>query len=129
MSFNILIVEDSLVVREVIKKTVRISGVSGGEILEAQNGREGLKRARDHWVDLILTDLNMPEMDGLNFIEELKVDEVLRSIPIIVISQEGRDKMVNKAMSLGASQYLIKPFRPEQIGEVVLKELGYNVEQ
>jgi len=127
MAFNILIVDDSPIMRQVIKKTVRISGIDIGEIYEAGNGFEGLKQARDNWTDLILTDINMPEMDGITYIKELKEDEVLSSIPIIVISTEGRDEVVQEALSLGASDYITKPFRPEEIGRDVLRVLGYDV--
>ena len=127
MAFNILVVDDSPIMRQVIKKTVRISGIDIGEIYEAGNGYEGLKQAKDNWIDLILTDINMPEMDGLTYITELKKDEVLNSIPVIVISTEGRDEIVKKALSLGAADYITKPFRPEEIGRDVLRVLGYDV--
>ncbi|MGM0587743.1 MAG: response regulator [Bacteroidota bacterium] len=126
MAFNILIVDDSPIMRQVIKKTVRISGIDIGEIYEAGNGKEGLQQARDNWIDLILTDINMPEMDGITYIKELKGDEVLSSIPVIVISTEGRDEVVKEALSLGASDYITKPFKPEEIGNDVLRVLGYN---
>jgi two-component system chemotaxis response regulator CheY len=126
MAFNILIVDDSPIMRQVIKKTVRISGIDIGEIYEAGNGKEGLQQARDNWIDLILTDINMPEMDGITYIKELKGDEVLSSIPIIVISTEGRDEVVKEALSLGASDYITKPFQPEEIGNDVLRVLGYD---
>lgn len=126
MAFNILIVDDSPIMRQVIKKTVRISGIDIGEIYEAGDGTEGLQRAKDNWTDLILTDINMPEMNGITFIKELKGDEVLSSIPIIVISTEGRDEIVQKAISLGASDYVTKPFKPEEIGRDVLRVLGYE---
>lgn len=126
MAFNILIVDDSPIMRQVIKKTVRISGIDIGEIYEAGNGKEGLQQARDNWIDLILTDINMPEMDGITYIKELKSDEVLSSIPVIVISTEGRDEVVKEALSLGASDYITKPFKPEEIGNDVLRVLGYH---
>jgi two-component system chemotaxis response regulator CheY len=126
MAFNILIVDDSPIMRQVIKKTVRISGIDIGEIYEAGNGKEGLQQARDNWIDLILTDINMPEMDGITYIQELKGDEVLSSIPVIVISTEGRDEVVQEALSLGASDYITKPFKPEEIGNDVLRVLGYH---
>jgi two-component system chemotaxis response regulator CheY len=126
MAFNFLIVDDSPVMRKVIIKTIRMSGVDVGELFEAGNGAEGLIEARAHWIDLILTDLNMPIMDGLTFIEYLKDDEVLRSIPVIVISTEGRDDVVQRALDIGAADYITKPFRPEQIGADVLKILGYS---
>ena len=126
MAFNILIVDDSPIMRQVIKKTVRISGIDIGEIYEAGDGTEGLQQAKDNWTDLILTDINMPQMDGLTFIRELREDEVLSSIPIIVISTEGRDEIVQKAISLGAADYITKPFKPEEIGRDVLRVLGYE---
>lgn len=128
MAFNILIVDDSPVMRKVIAKTVRLSGVEVGEILEAGNGLEGLEQAKDNWIDLILSDINMPEMNGLQFIEELKNDEVMKSIPVIVISTEGRDSVVQEALSLGAVDYITKPFQPEEIGRDILKVLGYDSE-
>lgn len=128
MAFNILIVDDSPIMRQVIKKTVTLSGIDLGEVYEAGNGEEGLEEARSNWVDLILTDINMPVMDGLTFIQELKSDEVLKSIPIIVISTEGRDDVVQNALEMGASHYITKPFRPEQIGEDVLNVLGYDAQ-
>jgi two-component system chemotaxis response regulator CheY len=126
MAFNILIVDDSPIMRQVIKKTVLLSGIDIGEILEAGHGQEGLDQAKNNWVDLILTDINMPTMDGITFIKELKSDEDLKSIPVIVISTEGRDDVVQKALELGASHYITKPFRPEDIGRDVLNVLGYH---
>lgn len=128
MAFNVLIVDDSPIMRQVIKKTVRISGVDIGEMFEAGHGIEGLEQAKNNWVDLILTDINMPEMDGISFIEALKNDEVLGSIPVIVISTEGRSDVVQRALELGAADYVTKPFRPEEIGENVLKVLGYDAQ-
>lgn len=125
MAFNFLIVDDSPVMRKVIIKTVKLSGVDIGDMYEAGNGIEGLEEARNNWIDLILTDINMPEMDGITFIKELKEDEVLKSIPVIVISTEGRDEVVQEALSYGANDYITKPFRPEEIGNNVLKVLGY----
>lgn len=126
MAFNFLVVDDSPVMRKVIIKTVKLSGVDTGEFYEAGNGFEGLIEARDNWIDLILTDINMPEMDGIEFIKRLKRDEVLKSIPVIVISTEGREDVVQEALSSGASDYITKPFKPEDIGKDVLKVLGYG---
>jgi two-component system chemotaxis response regulator CheY len=102
MAYNILIVDDMSIMRQVMKMTVQISGVDLGEVYEAGNGIEALEQVREHWVDLIITDLNMPEMGGIELIESLKEDEVLASIPIIVVSIEGRDSVVNHALELGS---------------------------
>jgi two-component system chemotaxis response regulator CheY len=110
--------------RQVIKKTVRVSGADIGEIYEANNGLEGLEQARSNWIDLILTDINMPVMNGVEFIRNLKTDDELKSIPVMVISTEGRDEVVQEAMELGAVDYITKPFRPEEIGEDIVRILG-----
>lgn len=127
MAYNILIVDDMSIMRQVMKMTVQISGVDLGEVYEAGNGIEALKQARDNWIDLIITDLNMPEMGGIELIENLRKDEVLTSIPIIVVSIEGRDSVVNRALELGAYTYITKPFRPEVIKNHILKALGYDI--
>ncbi len=129
MAFNILIVDDSPVMRKVINRTVNLSGIEVGNIVEAGNGKDGLEKLEENWVDLILTDINMPVMNGIQFIESLKTDEVMKSIPVIVISTEGRDTVVQQALSLGAADYITKPFQPEEIGQDILKILGYDVEE
>lgn len=127
MAYNILIVDDMSIMRQVMKMTVQISGVDLGETYEAGNGIQALEQVHEHWIDLIITDLNMPEMGGIELIESLKKDEVLASIPIIVVSIEGRDSVVNHALELGAYTYITKPFRPEVIKNHILKALGYDV--
>ncbi len=127
MAYNILIVDDMSIMRQVMKMTVQISGVDLGDMFDAGNGIEALKQVREHWIDLIITDLNMPEMGGIELIENLKKDEVLGSIPIIVVSIEGRDSIVNQALELGAYTYITKPFRPEVIKNHILKALGYDI--
>jgi two-component system chemotaxis response regulator CheY len=124
MAYNILIVDDSPIMRQVIKKTVRVSGADVGVVYEANNGVEGLEQANNNWIDLILTDINMPEMNGVEFIRQLKANDELKSIPVMVISTEGRDEIVQEAMHLGAVDYITKPFRPEEIGEDIIRILG-----
>lgn len=124
MAYNILIVDDSPIMRQVIKKTVRVSGADIGVVYEANNGQEGLEQASSNWIDLILTDINMPVMNGVEFIRQLKANEELSSIPVMVISTEGRDEIVQEAMELGAVDYITKPFRPEEIGEDIVRILG-----
>lgn len=126
MAFNILIVDDSPIMRQVIKKTVAMSGIDLGDVYEAGHGAEALEQAKKYWVDLVLTDINMPIMDGIEFIEELKSDDILKAIPVIVVSTEGRSDVVQRALDMGASHYITKPFRPEEIGRDVLKVLGYD---
>jgi len=124
MPINILLVDDSKSMRSVIKKVLQISGFDLGDLYEAGNGQEALEILQDSWVDLILTDVHMPEMGGIDFLKALKADEVLKKVPVVLITTEGREEKVQEAFSLGAIGYLKKPFTPEQIKETLRKVVG-----
>ncbi len=124
MGFNVLIVDDSGAMRKVIKKTIKISGFDVDNFYEAGNGKEALEVLKDNWVDVVLTDINMPEMDGITFLKRLKEDETLQGLPVIVISTEKRDKRVKNAISSGARGYVKKPFRPEEIKNILTEVIG-----
>jgi len=124
MGFNVLIVDDSGAMRKVIKKTIKISGFDVDNFYEAGNGKEALEVLKDNWVDVVLTDINMPEMDGITLLKCLKGDETLQGLPVIVVSTEKRDKRVKNAISLGARGYVKKPFRPEEIKNILTEVIG-----
>lgn len=115
MAYNVLIVDDSQTMRKVIQKSVILSGFELGNCWEAGNGREALDMLHSHWVDLILTDLNMPVMNGLEMLRELKKDGLHRNIPVILITTEGSEKRLEEAYALGIQGYIQKPFHPETI--------------
>lgn len=121
MAYNVLIVDDSQTMRTVIKKTVAISGFEIGACWEAGDGREALDVLNDHWVDIILTDLNMPRMNGLELVKALKGDEATRHIPIVLITTEGSETRIEEAYALGISGYIQKPFYPEAIRDALNK--------
>lgn len=123
MAFNILVVDDSETMRAVIRKTVAMSGVQVGEFREAGNGKEALLVLEEAWMDVVLTDINMPEMGGVEFLREVKKNQVLRNIPVIFISTESSQARMDEVVSLGASAYIKKPFMPEKIKEVLLDVL------
>lgn len=128
MPGRLMIVDDSPVMRAFVKRTIAVAGFQASEILEAGNGREALERLRAAAarppVDLILTDINMPVMDGEQLIAELKADPELRSIPIVVVSTDSTEKRVGALLRLGASDYVRKPFPPERLSEVLVALLG-----
>jgi two-component system chemotaxis response regulator CheY len=124
MAFNVLIVDDSLPMRSVIKKTIVMSGFKVGQFFEASNGAEALDVLRTEWLDLVLTDYNMPVMNGLEFINEMKRDDVMDSIPVVVITTEGSQKMVSEFLKEGAADYIQKPFTPEEIRGKLNRILG-----
>ena len=124
MSFNVLIVDDSSSMRAIIKKIIRVSGFGVGEFLAAADGKEALKTLADKWVDLVLTDINMPNMNGMELIAEMKKDELMRSIPVVVVTTEGSEKKMQEAMDLGAKGYVKKPFLPEDIKRTLSSIMG-----
>ncbi len=124
MSFNVLIVDDSSSMRAIIKKIIKVSGFGVGEFLAAADGKEALEMLTDKWVDIVLTDINMPRMNGMELIAEMKKDELMRSIPVVMVTTEGSEKRMQEAMELGASGYVKKPFLPEDIKRTLSSIMG-----
>jgi two-component system chemotaxis response regulator CheY len=124
MAFKVLIVDDSLPMRAIIKKVVKVSGFNVGEFFEASSGDEALDILKDQWLDLVLTDYNMPHMDGLELLDRMKKDELLQSIPVIMITTESGRERVKEFMEKGAADYIRKPFTPEEIREKLNRVLG-----
>jgi two-component system chemotaxis response regulator CheY len=124
MAYNVLIVDDSLPMRSVIKKTVTASGFNVGKFFDAGNGREALGILKQEWLDLVLTDYNMPDMNGLELITLMKADEILKTIPVVVISTEGSQQRVKEFMDKGAADYIKKPFTPEEIRNKLSRIMG-----
>jgi two-component system chemotaxis response regulator CheY len=121
---RVLIVDDSSVMRKIVGRSLRQAGLEILEILEASNGSEALTLVKGNSLDLILTDINMPLMDGLEFVRQLRHIESAQHIPVIMITTEAGEAHVVEALSLGASGYIRKPFTPEQIKERVISLLG-----
>jgi len=124
MAFNVLIVDDSLPMRLVIQKTIKASGFKVGRIFQASNGREALKILEEEWLDLVLADYNMPEMDGLELVEEMKKNDLLKAIPVVMITTEGSRQRVEAFLEKGASDYIKKPFTPEKLRQKLNQIMG-----
>jgi len=124
MAFNILIVDDSPAMRRVVRRVVDIAGVDVGNYLEAGNGVEALVVLRTEWVDLIMTDINMPEMDGEELLLEVRNDPALATIPVLVVSTDRSQGRVRQMISLGADGYVSKPFLPETLSLEMYRLLG-----
>ena len=118
MSLNVLIVDDSAVMRRMISKSIRMSKIPIKELHEAATGKEGLEVLDKNWIDLVLTDLNMPEMNGEEMIEEMKKIPELADVPIIVISTEGSERRIERILKKGVS-FIHKPFTPEKFNQVI----------
>jgi two-component system, chemotaxis family, chemotaxis protein CheY len=123
MSIRALIVDDSSVMRKIVERCLRQAGMDLGQVLEASNGAEGLALASENTFDLILSDINMPVMGGLEFVRRLKEMDNAKNVPIVMITTEGGEKSVLEALSLGAKGYIRKPFTPDQVKEHVIPVL------
>lgn len=115
MSYNILIVDDSKTMRQVIKKSLMLSGFKLGECHEAGNGKEALEVLAHSWVDLVLSDIHMPVMDGFGLIRALRENDSWHDLPVVIITTEANEQRLQEAISLGAKGCFRKPFRPENI--------------
>ena len=113
MGFKILIVEDSKASREFIAATVE--SIDGVEAFTTKSGFEALKLLPRHRFDLIITDINMPDINGLELINFVKRNPNYRETPLFVITTEGREQDRAKGLALGAAEYLIKPFEPQSL--------------
>jgi len=115
-----LIVDDSAVMRKIVERSLRQAGLDLSEVREAGNGAEGLAAIGENSVDLILCDINMPVMDGIEFLRQLQSNQKARGVPVVMITTEGSESHVVQALSVGARGYIRKPFTPEQVKEHVI---------
>jgi len=119
---KILIAEDSPTMRSLIVST--ISAMGEYETVEAANGFEALRILPREKVDLIITDINMPDINGLELVSFIRSNENYRTTPLLIISTEGSERDREKGLALGANAYLVKPFAPHQLQELVRKYLS-----
>jgi two-component system, chemotaxis family, chemotaxis protein CheY len=119
MGYNVLIVDDSMIIRKMIAKTLNISGLDIGEIYFAENGRQALKQLKENWIDIVFADINMPEMNGMEMVEEMCKENLLSSIPVVIISTERSRERIETLKTMGVKAYLRKPFVPEEFSRVV----------
>ena len=123
MGYNVLIVDDSMIIRKMIAKTLHISGIEIGEIYFAENGIQALNQLKGNWVDIVFADINMPEMNGIEMVEHMCKEDLLNSIPVVIISTERSRERIEALKAMGVKAYLSKPFIPEEFSRVVGKLL------
>lgn len=124
MNCNVLIVDDSPLLRSAIKKVVRLAGIDDNRIHEAGNGQEALEILETVWLDLVLLDLNMPVMDGEQFAVELRKRPDLAGVSIVVVSTETNKDRLERMRELGVVSTLRKPFEPEDLCRIVTEIMG-----
>jgi two-component system, chemotaxis family, chemotaxis protein CheY len=117
---RVLIVDDSSVMRKIVDRSLRQAGLELKEVIEASNGAEALARMQETRVDLILSYINMPTMDGLELVKQLQDVENAKGVPIVMVTTEAGESNVVQALSKGARGYIRKPFTPDQIRERII---------
>lgn len=124
MAYTILVVDDSSIIRSVLERTIAMTKLPVDSILMAQHGKEALALLREKWVDIVFTDINMPEMNGIELFDAMTADPALKEIPVVIISTEGSTQRIAELRKKGVRGYLRKPFTPENIRDMILETLG-----
>jgi two-component system chemotaxis response regulator CheY len=117
MEPDVLVVDDSAAIRKILQRVLRQTGMAIGAIHEAGDGQEALEVLKSQPVNLVLTDINMPKMDGLQLLAAIRANADWRELPVVMITTEGGEAKVGEALRLGARGYVRKPFTAEQIKE------------
>jgi two-component system, chemotaxis family, chemotaxis protein CheY len=120
MALDILIVDDSAAIRKILQRVLRQTEIPLGSLHEAGDGLEAIEVLKSQKIGLILSDINMPNMDGLQMLTQIKANEAWRSLPVVMITTEGSQTRVMEAVQLGAAGYVRKPFTAEQIKEKIM---------
>jgi two-component system chemotaxis response regulator CheY len=119
MAHTVLIIDDSSTMRKIVTRSLRQAGLSFDNILEATDGQHALQVLAQEKVDIILSDINMPVMDGMTFLKEKAAIDTLKDIPVVMISTESAADIINEAMELGAAGSIKKPFTPDMITKTI----------
>lgn len=115
MPFSVLIVDDCSMMRTVIRRVIGMSGFEMAECYMAGDGNEALAMMRRHRVDLVLSDVNMPRLDGEGFLQQLAADDELRGVPVVMVTSDATTNRATRLLGMGARGYITKPFLPETL--------------
>lgn len=128
MPLNVLVVDDSNVMRSIIIRTLRLSGLPLEQVLQAENGQEGLDILSKNWVDLALVDINMPVMNGIQMIDKVRQTDEIADLPIIVVSTESSTTRIEMLKDMGVG-FVHKPFSAETLREAVVELTGVSLNE
>lgn len=124
MGLNILIVDDSSLTRKAIRRIIDMLSLDVEQVLEAENGLEALEVLAKTNIDLVLADLNMPEMNGIEMIYHMRGNEATKDIPVVLVTTESSTTRIEGLLANGAKAYLHKPFTPEELKEIITQAIG-----
>jgi two-component system chemotaxis response regulator CheY len=124
MAYNFLLIDDSNIVRKVLIKTMGMTTLPIDQIIEAENGKVGFEKLEHQWIDMIFLDINMPVMNGIEFMEKLREHETYKTLPVVIVSTEGSQERIKRLEELGIKAYLRKPVTPEDLTTTIETLLG-----
>jgi two-component system, chemotaxis family, chemotaxis protein CheY len=124
MGYTILLVDDSQTIRGAMERVFHMAKLPIEEVIEACNGAEALEILKTRWVDIVLADINMPVMNGIDLVKNMKSNTEWKEIPVAIISTEGSKTRMEELGKAGIAGYLRKPCRPEEIRDLLHKVLG-----
>jgi two-component system chemotaxis response regulator CheY len=124
VAYSIMIVDDSETIRAVLERSLTMTKLPIDKVEQAANGRDAIEKLAECWIDIVFTDLHMPEMDGVELIDTIVAHPEYCDIPVVVISTEGSSTKITELQKKGIKGYLRKPFTPEKIKEVIINTLG-----
>jgi len=126
MGFSVLIVDDSSIIRTMVKRSISMADIEISSCFEAANGVEALEVLSKEWVDIVFVDLNMPVMGGAELVERMAADNLLVSIPVVIVSADQDTARIEDMRRRGIRAYIKKPFRPENFRDAVHELLLRN---
>ena len=124
MTYTIMFVDDSDTIRAVLERTLAMTKLPIDEVIGACNGKDALEKLSQKWVDIVFTDINMPEMDGIMLFDAMAAHPEYKDIPVVIISTEGSKTRIAELMKKGVKGYLRKPFTPEHVRDIIVQTLG-----
>ncbi len=119
---KVLVVDDSSTIRRIVKNTLERIGYP--DVVEAENGIDALTKLKEGDIELVMTDWNMPEMDGITLVKSIRASDKFGAVPIIMVTTEAEKNEVMEAMQLGVNDYVVKPFTPDILKEKIQKVMG-----
>jgi two-component system, chemotaxis family, chemotaxis protein CheY len=124
MAYTVMIVDDSETIRAVLERSLAMTKLPIDSVVHAVNGKDALVKLKQVWVDIVFSDINMPEMDGIALVAAMQEHPELREIPIVIVSTEGSTTRIEALRKRGIKGYIRKPFTPEKIRDVIVQTLG-----
>ena len=124
MSYSLMIVDDSAIIRSALRKTIDMTSIPVDRLVKAEDGIDALEKLKTTWVDIIFCDIHMPRMSGLELFETLRKNPEYKRIPFVIVSTEGSETRIKELLDKGVAGYIRKPFKPEEIRDVMINIFG-----